>query len=444
MEFSHAEGASPSRESEPTSEVLRAETARLRSENARLSERVAELQREHRHAESVCQLAAGAVHDFRNALTVVLNEVELLEELSIGPAQRDAVNAASNAARHAVSVAHGILRIAARDRERAAAADSVALLRQCRPLVESVLRAGRARLVFDGGNEEAWSVRVDVVQLEAALVNLVSNARDALGEGGTVRVGAANLAARADHRGELAPGDYVAFFVEDDGCGMPAAVRERAREAFFTTKPLGEGTGLGLAMVQAFAAHAGGALRIESHVGRGTRVEILLPRADPAASFDEEDPRYPAIADIQRRVRSGWLGDLLGCWSKACPREGLPSPVRLESELGSRKKQTILVAAGPNEGRKLRVVRMGADLARALDRSGGGSLSFSNDTALGSLARAYRGACRSRTPSYEFVRHSFGQGTPVQFERLLLPASTDGRVVSHVLGAIELPGKEAM
>jgi hypothetical protein len=97
-------------------------------------------------------------------------------------------------------------------------------------------------------------------------------------DGGSLTLGARNLLP-AERPDRLPPGDYVSVFVQDSGTGMPAGVLARATDAFFTTKAPGKGTGLGLSMVQAFAERAGGCLRIDSHPGSGTCVEIILPRA---------------------------------------------------------------------------------------------------------------------------------------------------------------------
>lgn len=127
-----------------------------------------------------------------------------------------------------------------------------------------------------------WLADMDPAQLENALINLAINARHAMPEGGTLVIATANVRIDADdpiEGDEVAAGDYVMLSVTDSGEGMPDAVLRRATEPFFTTKDVGQGSGLGLSMVQGFASQSGGALRITSAVGRGTTVTIYLPRS---------------------------------------------------------------------------------------------------------------------------------------------------------------------
>ncbi|MCA9506748.1 MAG: hybrid sensor histidine kinase/response regulator, partial [Myxococcales bacterium] len=126
---------------------------------------------------------------------------------------------------------------------------------------------------------------VDRSQLENVILNLVVNARDAMPEGGAVTIETRNRRvaddeARALH---LAPGDYVELSVTDTGIGMPEDVRARALDPFFTTKEVGKGSGLGLAMAHGMARQSGGHLELHSEVGVGTRVRLVLPRAEDGA-----------------------------------------------------------------------------------------------------------------------------------------------------------------
>src|SRR6202040_1869696 len=124
----------------------------------------------------------------------------------------------------------------------------------------------------------AW---VDPNQLELAILNLALNARDAMSNGGRLQIACQNRRAGAgDAPGDLAAGDYVIVSVSDVGTGMSEATLARAFEPFFTTKEVGRGSGLGLSMVQGFAAQSGGAVRIASSLGKGTTVELWLPPAE--------------------------------------------------------------------------------------------------------------------------------------------------------------------
>ena len=126
-------------------------------------------------------------------------------------------------------------------------------------------------------------VFVDSSHLQAALLNLVTNARDAMPEGGTVTIATRNVVVRLEAIDEpdLAPGRYVMAAVRDAGVGMSDEVRRQAFEPFFTTKPAGEGTGIGLSQVRTFARHSSGTARIASAPGEGTEVRIYLPQAIP-------------------------------------------------------------------------------------------------------------------------------------------------------------------
>jgi CheY-like chemotaxis protein/anti-sigma regulatory factor (Ser/Thr protein kinase) len=124
---------------------------------------------------------------------------------------------------------------------------------------------------------DLWPVTVDISELETALVNLVINARDAMPSGGTITVSAHNSVVR-ENKGHDQPGDFVAISVVDVGSGIPPDVLAKIFDPFFTTKPVGKGTGLGLSQVHGFAHQAGGLVKVESELGKGTKVTILLPR----------------------------------------------------------------------------------------------------------------------------------------------------------------------
>ena len=129
---------------------------------------------------------------------------------------------------------------------------------------------------------ELWTAFTDANQLESALLNLAINARDAMPDGGRLTIETTNVhldEAYTSGQDDVAPGDYVVIGVSDTGSGMPADVVAKAIDPFFTTKPVGEGTGLGLSMTYGFAKQTRGHLRIYSEVGHGTTVKLYLPRA---------------------------------------------------------------------------------------------------------------------------------------------------------------------
>jgi CheY-like chemotaxis protein len=143
-------------------------------------------------------------------------------------------------------------------------------------------------------DDSVWPIHVDVGQLELALMNLVFNARDAMPSGGTIAIRAANNTANQNSY-DLRQGDYVVISVTDTGSGIPADLLTKVIEPFFTTKPVGKGTGLGLSTVYGFAKQSGGALRIDSVVGRGTTMRLWLPRSltDPELRGEREQIIHP-------------------------------------------------------------------------------------------------------------------------------------------------------
>ncbi|TMK24101.1 MAG: hybrid sensor histidine kinase/response regulator, partial [Alphaproteobacteria bacterium] len=141
---------------------------------------------------------------------------------------------------------------------------------------------------------------IDRAQFEAAVLNLVVNARDALPKGGRITISTANVVLDepcADENSEIAPGAYAVVSVRDNGIGVHASVLPRVFEPFFTTKDVGKGSGLGLSQVYGFANESGGHVTLRSEVGRGTTVKLYLPRCNGAL---EEVEDRPALAVAQR------------------------------------------------------------------------------------------------------------------------------------------------
>jgi signal transduction histidine kinase len=124
-----------------------------------------------------------------------------------------------------------------------------------------------------------WKTMCDVNQMEAVILNLAINARDAMPEGGNLTIRTVDCPLNGSD-GDVPPGDYVELTMRDSGTGMTEEVRNRALDPFFTTKPHGKGTGLGLSMAFAFVRQSNGYLTIETAPGRGTSIVILLPRYD--------------------------------------------------------------------------------------------------------------------------------------------------------------------
>jgi signal transduction histidine kinase len=231
--------------------------------------------------EAVGQLTGGIAHDFNNLLQAVSGMLALIAR---HPDQEDRVRKWAEqglkAAERGTRLTGQLLafsRVQRLDLKPVAVEPMVTnmldlLDRSLGPGVEVAtdLQAGDALVI------------ADKTQLELALLNLSINARDAMPDGGVVTIGAAPAA----EAGEDYPDGAIEIWVSDTGTGMPPEVVERAFEPFFTTKGVGKGTGLGLSMVYGVASQSGGNVRIESELGRGTRVIVTLRRAPPAASAD--------------------------------------------------------------------------------------------------------------------------------------------------------------
>jgi PAS domain S-box-containing protein len=237
--------------------------------------------RQSQKMEAVGQLTGGLAHDFNNLLSGISGSLELINTRR-QQGRLDEVDrylaAAQAAARRAAALTHRLLAFARRQTLDPKAIDLNRLVEGMDDLIRRMVEpAVRVAIVESAG---LWLVLVDPNQMENALLNLCINARDAMPNGGELRIETHHQ--RFDQGAALAndcaPGEYVSLSVSDDGVGMAPEVLARAFEPFFTTKPLGEGTGLGLSMIYGFARQSGGRVRIESALGRGTTVWIDLPR----------------------------------------------------------------------------------------------------------------------------------------------------------------------
>jgi nitrogen-specific signal transduction histidine kinase len=246
--------------------------------------------------ESLARLAAGVAHDYNNVLTVILSCAQALERaLANGaPVSPDDVRQIAGAAERAGDLTRQLLAFARRQASSPVPLDLGAALVRSRSLLARLL--GEGVELWLAAAPDLWPVRADPAQLEQVLLSLAANARDALPQGGRVRVEAGNLTvAAADPAWPgLAPGAYVRLSFGDDGAGMAPEVRERIFDPFFTGGRDGLGTGLRLATVHGIVSQGGGRIRVESEPGRGTRFELLLPRSEaPAAALDPEAEAEP-------------------------------------------------------------------------------------------------------------------------------------------------------
>ncbi|WAJ31472.1 PAS domain S-box protein [Jeongeupella avenae] len=243
--------------------------------------RVEEQLRQSQKMEAVGQLTGGLAHDFNNLLAGISGSLEMMETRIAQGRSADVeryLSAAQGAARRAAALTHRLLAFSRRQTLEPKATNVNVLVAGMEELVRRTV--GPSILVEVVVASGAWPVLADPNQLENALLNLCINARDAMPDGGrlTIETGNRWLDERAARERDLPPGQYVSLCVSDNGTGMPRDVVERAMEPFFTTKPIGVGTGLGLSMIYGFARQSGGQVRIYSEVGQGTMVCVYLPR----------------------------------------------------------------------------------------------------------------------------------------------------------------------
>ena len=231
--------------------------------------------------ESVGQLTGGIAHDFNNMLTVITGTIEILAEgVKDDPALASIARMIDDAADRASQLTANLLAFARKQPLRPLETDVNALVEEVVQLLLPTL--GRQIAIETALSDLAWPALVDRSQLSSALVNLAINARDAMPDGGRLLFRTGNFT-RAEHDadiGGLGSGDYVVVEVHDTGAGIPAAIRDRIFEPFFSTKQLGSGTGLGLSMVFGFAKQSGGGIVVDSEEGKGACFRIYLPKAD--------------------------------------------------------------------------------------------------------------------------------------------------------------------
>ncbi|WP_328803972.1 ATP-binding protein [Sphingomonas sp. 8AM] len=260
----------------------------VEARTAALMEAEAQLRQAHK-MEAVGQLTGGLAHDFNNLLTGISGALEMMQvrvaQGRIGELDRY-VAAAQGAARRAAALTHRLLAFSRRQTLDPRPTDVNRLVAGMQELIHRTLGPAITLEVVGAGG--LWNTLVDPNQLENALLNLCINARDAMPDGGRVTIETANkwLDERAARPRDLPPGQYLSLCVSDTGTGMSPEVQARAFDPFYTTKPMGEGTGLGLSMIYGFARQSGGQVRIYSEPGDGTTVCIYLPRHH--GSVDDE------------------------------------------------------------------------------------------------------------------------------------------------------------
>jgi len=261
-------------------------TAQLR-EQAMLAQ-AQEALRQAQKLESMGQLTGGVAHDFNNLLTPILGTLDMLQRRGVGgEREQRLIRGASQSAERAKTLVQRLLAFARRQPLQATTIDVGALVTGLAELLVSTI--GPHVAVTVAIEPDLPPAKADPHQLEMALINLGVNARDAMEGGGKLLIAAARAAVAADQVPGLDAGVYVRLSMTDSGKGMDAATRARAVEPFFSTKGVGQGTGLGLSMAHGLAQQLGGALTIDSAPGQGTEVVMWLPQSREAAAAAEEE-----------------------------------------------------------------------------------------------------------------------------------------------------------
>jgi signal transduction histidine kinase len=252
-----------------------------------------------RKLEAIGRLAGGVAHDFNNLLTVIRNHVDFLsEKFEAGTEEAEDVSAIGEAVERATRITRQLLAFGRRNEGRPEVLD---LNRVGTELTRGIGRLVGEHVAIELKLEPSIPpVRTDRAQLEQVFLNLLVNARDAMSEGGVVRLSTrhATLDDLADSDLPKDPAQFVALTVSDTGCGMDEATRARLFEPFFTTKGPGQGTGLGLATVYGIVEKHGGHISVQSTPGLGTTFTLLFPTAR----------RSSAVMEIPAQTRSGSPG----------------------------------------------------------------------------------------------------------------------------------------
>lgn len=248
--------------------------------------------------EAIGQLSGGIAHDFNNLLTIILGNLELLEETIKNPQDLELLTRAARAADSGARLTNRLLTFA---RRRQLAAEVINLNEQVRGMTELLRRTlGDTIELRTHLAPDLWLARVDAGEVEAAVINLAINARDAMPDGGklTIRTDNATLEeGEIGFEGPLTAGEYVRISVSDNGTGMSKETLNRVFEPFFTTKAPGRGTGLGLSTIYGFVKQSQGNITIYSELGTGTTINLYLPR-----SIDKKQAQHSAAQPETHRA----------------------------------------------------------------------------------------------------------------------------------------------
>ncbi len=326
--------------------------------------------------EAVGQLTGGIAHDFNNLLSIILGNAELLEEaLDTGtPIAPRLVHNIVEAGDRAAGLTQRLLAFARKQPLLPRVVNINECIAGMKPLLQRAL--GEQIDIEMALSADLWETLIDEHQMEAVVLNLAINARDAMIQGGHLMIETANAVVdeeTAHGYGELTPGEFVTLTVTDDGCGIAPDIVSRIVEPFFTTKPAGKGTGLGLSMVYGFAKQSGGHLTIYSEVGHGSTFRLYFPRS-----------RLPAAA---RKAGLAATGEAVG---------GDEVILVVEDEIGVRESATALLS---KLGYKILAAGKGEEALALVDRGAHIDLLFTDIVMPGGMTgKALAQEMRKRRP----------------------------------------------
>ena len=288
----------------PSPSQLRAAELALAREGMQRRE-AEDMLRQSQKMEAIGQLTGGVAHDFNNLLTIISGNLEIAERSlqNWSDATRERLTRvianAANGAQRAAMLTQRLLAFARRQPLDPRPIGVNQLLGGMSDFFKRTL-GENIDLEFVGG-AGLWPVEVDPAQMEATILNLVVNARDAMADRGKLTIETSNAfidESYSQHNADIPVGQYVLIAVSDTGSGMSREIQEKAFDPFFTTKQPGHGTGLGLSQVYGFVKQSGGHVKIYSEVDQGTTIKIYLPRAGAAISAGSAEDDTPVVGSI--------------------------------------------------------------------------------------------------------------------------------------------------
>ncbi len=267
--------------------------AQLRLQIEQREKAEAEVQQLHR-LEAIGQITSGIAHDFNNLMTIVLTNARSLSRRMRDPDDQEGIQLIRGAAERGAKLVAQLLAFSRKQRLTPQVVNLNSTIAGMSDLLGACL-GGTMRLKMSLA-QDLWPASVDPIQIEAIILNLAINARDAMGAGGVLTLETFNATIDNASSGpaEPVPGQYVGLAVNDTGVGIPDHLVPLVFEPFFTTKKPDNGSGLGLAQALGFAKQSGGGVRLETHVGRGTSVKVFLPRAAEESGDEQQQPNLAA------------------------------------------------------------------------------------------------------------------------------------------------------